>query len=181
MNFKEVEEKVQVALDKLSKNEQKIIANNISERAITHKLAEYLQQEFPDYDVDCEYNRNFEEGRDRPKFIEVIRRKVFEMIEDGIKHKTLEEVKDQVSTYPDIIVHERLANDRNLLVVEVKKSNNNNNADWSIDDEKLNYFTDQKKEYKFQLGLHIEIFVKNEWEEPKLRWFIDGKESEKLL
>ena len=29
-----------------------------NERSLTHKLAEYLQCEFPDWHVDCEYNRH---------------------------------------------------------------------------------------------------------------------------
>ena len=34
-----------------------LLRGNVHERSVTHKLAEYLQQEFLDWNVDCEYNR----------------------------------------------------------------------------------------------------------------------------
>ena len=33
-----------------------LLHHNIYERSITHKLAEYLQYNFPNFNVDCEYN-----------------------------------------------------------------------------------------------------------------------------
>ncbi|HWY80068.1 MAG TPA: hypothetical protein VNW29_06960 [Candidatus Sulfotelmatobacter sp.] len=35
-----------------------LLANNLSERSTTHKLAEYYQHYFSEWNVDCEYNRN---------------------------------------------------------------------------------------------------------------------------
>jgi hypothetical protein len=64
----------------------------VNERSITHKLAEYLQRQFPYWHVDCEYNRR----ENRIKEIEGKR------------------------LFPDIIVHKRRLSD-NLLVIEVKK------------------------------------------------------------
>ena len=39
------------------KAEGDLLQLNANERSITHKLAEYLQREFSDWNVDCEYNR----------------------------------------------------------------------------------------------------------------------------
>lgn len=36
--------------------ERYLLENNANERSLTHKLAEYLNLEFQDFDVDCEYN-----------------------------------------------------------------------------------------------------------------------------
>lgn len=33
-----------------------LLRKNSSERSITFKLAKYLQDQYKDYDVDCEYN-----------------------------------------------------------------------------------------------------------------------------
>ncbi|MGA2162566.1 MAG: hypothetical protein ABSG28_10305 [Methanoregula sp.] len=63
------------------------------ERAATHRIAIYLEKQFPDWDVDCEYNRK---GR----------------IRKGLP--------DIGSVRPDIVIHHR-DTDENLLVFEVKK------------------------------------------------------------
>lgn len=39
-------------------NDRYLLENNLNERAITHKLAEYYQLLFREWNVDCEYNRN---------------------------------------------------------------------------------------------------------------------------
>jgi hypothetical protein len=78
---------------------------DVNERSLTHKLAEHLQVEFQDWNVDCEYNRN------------------------GSLPKRLKSSGDSVSTddtegktvFPDIIVHHRQSKD-NFVVIEAKKS-----------------------------------------------------------
>ncbi|MDA3813601.1 MAG: hypothetical protein PF570_05035, partial [Candidatus Cloacimonetes bacterium] len=91
-----LQEKVNRALDKIKINEQKIIANDISERTITHKLAEYLQVVIKEYDVDCQYNRTSDFGPNKPKYLDI-----YEYNQKRIKHlKDVSMFKDQVSTYP---------------------------------------------------------------------------------
>lgn len=92
------------ALRELMVRDRYLLVHDVSERAITHKLAEYLQPLFRTWDVDCEYNRN---GVD-PKRIHIWRGP--------------EAVRPQdVNSNPDVIVHERGTNGRNLLIVEAKK------------------------------------------------------------
>ncbi len=74
-------------------SEEYLLDVNVSERAMVHRFAVHLEDKFPGYRVDCEYNRNHYV----PKTL------------DGHKR------------YPDIIVHKRCTPD-NLLVIEVKKS-----------------------------------------------------------
>jgi len=50
--------KINVGLNLLIENDNYLLINDVSERAITHKLAEYYQNLFPKWNVDCEYNKN---------------------------------------------------------------------------------------------------------------------------
>ena len=57
MDFKELELKLEKAIRMLFKNDLFLLKIKAHERSIAHKFAEYLQQEFSEYHVDCEYNR----------------------------------------------------------------------------------------------------------------------------
>ena len=119
-----------------------LLKNNLNERSITHKLAEYIQKYFSDYNVDCEYNRNMADI----KKIELISQKnISETDAEG----------NTVSVYPDIIIHKRGSNDSNLIVIEVKKANSNNNFK-TFDCEKLKAFTDPTK-LKYKYGIYLEL------------------------
>ncbi|MHA1749061.1 MAG: hypothetical protein ACTSYF_10535 [Promethearchaeota archaeon] len=93
-----------------------MLENDVSERAITHKLAEYIQEQFPDWNVDCEYNR------------------------DGHDPKRVNLINGPDKVYPDIIVHKRGPNGPNLMVVEVKKSNDTRQNGEEHDRQKLNAY-----------------------------------------
>jgi len=96
----EIKKKVYICIRQLLKNDLHLLEIRANERSIAHKLAEYLQQQFPDWHVDVEYNRH------------------------GVKIKRISEKK----VYPDIIVHLRNT-DLNLLVIELKCSNRSYNVD----------------------------------------------------
>ncbi len=53
-----IQTKMLRGLNILMKHDAYILINNVNERTITHKLAEYYQNIFPGWNVDCEYNRN---------------------------------------------------------------------------------------------------------------------------
>lgn len=61
MEIKNVEQKVNNALDELYKNDAYLFEHDLSERCIQHKFACYLeQQKFGDgFFIDCEYNRAY--------------------------------------------------------------------------------------------------------------------------
>ena len=83
---------------------------------------------------------------------------------------------EDFSVYPDIIVHRRLSNEHNLLVVEVKKSSSDIPHD--IDFEKLSAFTatDDCNPYHYLFGLFILLYVRTEPpRQPELTWFTDGE------
>src|SRR5258707_11889309 len=91
--------KLRSCIETLLTNDRELFVLNTREETITHKLAEYLTPTFPNWDVDCEYNRLFNEA------------------------KRLNIRGQVVHVIPDIIVHHRDTLD-NLLVIEAKKSNN---------------------------------------------------------
>jgi|YNPMSStandDraft_1061717.scaffolds.fasta_scaffold15950_3 hypothetical protein len=96
----EIKKKVEFCIRQLLGNDRDLLEIEVNERSIAHKLAEYLQQQFPKWHVDCEYNRH------------------------GIEIKKLGEAR----VYPDIIVHLRNT-PFNLLVIELKCSNKNYEGD----------------------------------------------------
>lgn len=162
------------ALEKLKRNEKGLIQNDINERTMAHRLAIYLGELFDDYNIDVEYNRNIEKGKHEPKYVSIIKdcflksyRKAKENGDD------IQMFLEQVTTYPDIIIHERGNNDHNLLVVEIKKSNNK--SDWEIDKKKLEGFTRQDDGYKYKLGVHLIIYISSSWKDPEYNWYVNGE------
>lgn len=139
MNHGTIQKKVNSALKKLREQDLHIIKNNSSERSITHMLAIYLKDEFSTYSVDCEYNRQ----GDIIKHLEVPRDKINW---DDLEAKTV---------FPDIIIHQRGSDDDNLLVIEVKKSSNQNGG--AFDKVKLKAFRKDPFNYKHSLFLKIDV------------------------
>jgi hypothetical protein len=103
----QLEEIVRSCLHELYNQDGQILAQDVGERTICGRLAMLMVPKFPGLSVDIEYNRK---GLGlEPKDIEMPN-------ENG--DLTTSKV------FPDIIVHERGDNLRNILVVEVKKSTN---------------------------------------------------------
>ena len=103
----EIRNKILRAYLRLLKNDGYLLTSKANERSITHRLAIYIEDEFPDYNVDCEFNRKGLE----PKKL------------DSFKKKVDTDDAKGVSVYPDIIVHHRGTAD-NLVVIEAKTSSN---------------------------------------------------------
>lgn len=131
-----VQELLAKALDAFHAAELHLLKTDASERSMTHRLALHLTPLFPEFDVDCEYNRD---GFD-------------------VKRLALHErpVQDDdteaVTVFPDIVVHRRGHNDANLLVIEVKKASAALNADYDM--LKLNAF---KSELKYRHAVHLTL------------------------
>lgn len=151
MNYEEVRGKLFMALNQLSKNDIWLLHNNLNERTIAHKLAEYLQQIFPEYHVDCEYNRDVEQNSGLKK-VSILKERY-----EAIKNEVIDGVSIDVSVFPDIIIHRRGTNKFNLLVIELKKSKNTNKGARDFDIEKLHSFTDQSERntLKYNYGVFL--------------------------
>ena len=138
----EVKKKVEIALGMLLKNDSFLLEHDVNERSISHKLAEYLQQLFPDYNVDCEYNKR---GEDIPKTIQ----KYWEKLKN-----------DNPLVYPDIIVHRRSTDD-NLLIIEAKNSSNGSRKERDYDLIKLKAYLSKGDKYLYKVAAFIEYPVGN--------------------
>ena len=134
---KEVLEKVKNAYRKFLKRDLYLLKVNANERSITHRFVIYLEEEFPDYHVDCEYNRN---GLD-PKRLYLFRKTICSDDENG------------TTVFPDIIIHHRGTNN-NFIVIEAKKTNNNGN-----DDEKLKAY---KKDLNYRHAFFVEFPINDD-------------------
>jgi len=55
-----VKERAITAIDRLLKNDLLLLQNDVNERSVSHKLAEYLQIVFQNLHVDCEHNRDLD-------------------------------------------------------------------------------------------------------------------------
>lgn len=143
----EIQEKVLNSIKKLFDEDIFLLKADANERSISHKLAIYLQDEFTELknlSVDCEYNRDMDFD---PKRMDDWKSRCAQEVEsDDVHAKTV---------YPDIIVHERGNNDNNLLVIEIKKSNNSDNG---CDKEKIKNFI---KDLNYDFGVFINIGVKD--------------------
>lgn len=112
---KEIETALENALSILKERDNLIIKSGVNERTLTHLLAMYIASEFEGYDVDCEYNRMGVDGKEMTKKI---------MIPQGMEDTTAVSDTEAKTVFPDIIVHKRDNADNNLLVIEAKKSSN---------------------------------------------------------
>jgi len=127
-----IEKSIWTALRRLFKRDAELLRYDVNERTITHKLAQYLEPEFPEWDVDCEYNRN----HDKTKRLKYLPGKLVSL------NNT-----DGTSVFPDIIVHKRMT-DENYVVIEVKKSTSNESPAF-----------DQQKLLAFKIELHYRFAV----------------------
>jgi hypothetical protein len=139
MTKEEINHALNEALRTLLEKDAYILSMDINERSISHKLAVYLEPFFTEWSVDCEYNRN----HDDPKKLEIQRRNVSN---DDTQARTV---------FPDIIVHKR-DTDENLLVIEMKKTTNQEND--AFDLHKLNAFRSQLR-YMFGVFLKVRTGV----------------------
>lgn len=163
------------AISDLEKNEDWLIRNDLSEKSITHKLALYIANYFPDYDIDCEYNGNIESegGRKRIKALK------YDLAEIKLLKKAELELETEIvdrAVFPDIIIHKRGRNDFNLCIIEAKKSTSRVNRQYDYLKLKA-YTTDYYgNDLNYQLGIFV-MFNIGMVQESELVIFKNGEES----
>src|SRR4051794_3012074 len=126
-------DKVVGALGDFYARESYLLERDIGERALTHRLAVALERQFPDWSVDCDYNRLGERIWRMPKASIV-------STDDDLGK----------SIYPDILVHRRDVPE-NLLAIEVRKAGNHQPPDH--DRHKLCAMTDPHLWFAYQIGV----------------------------
>jgi hypothetical protein len=153
-----------------------------SERAIAHRLATYIEQaigkgiiESEGLSVDCEYNRHLGGSK-----VHMIPEELVKIVENA--KRDAKSVSDDDSFYvfsiaPDIIVHRRGDDERNVLVVELKKDSNAEIPEY--DRLKLRCFTGRPPGYRYLLGAKV---TARDLVEPAKRelevteWYVGGDE-----
>lgn len=150
-----IEKKLHHALATMQQQDAHLLSADVNERSITHRLAMYLQAEFPDWHVDAEYNRDHDK-------IKRVRLATTSKETDDIDGHTV---------FPDIIVHRRNA-DENLLVIEVKKTGE---VGMGKDKEKLEAYTSPKNDggLGYSYGVHVVLNIGHG--EPTFQWFEAGR------
>lgn len=127
------------ALDTLLERDRHLFEVDANERSLTHRFGMYLQAQFEDWDVDCEYNRR---GADPKRYV---------------TGEWLVEVTntDGKTAYPDVIVHRR-GTDRNHLVLEFKKSTSQQ-GDGDDLRKLIAYKSDQRLSYEFAIFIELQV------------------------
>lgn len=172
MENKLIIELLKQSVDLLYKNDSYLIKHSVHEQDISHRIAYYFENLLNNYswykkssfNVDVEYNKNF----DDPK-------RVYSNCDDcGNARCYINQSSYYIDNYqspckPDIILHERGSNDNNILVIEIKKCNNECKEDFA----KLSAFTCNASNYKYKIGIYINID-----NQPSYKYFKDGQEVE---
>lgn len=167
ISFEDVKLLIENALYHFYKNDLKLIDYKtedkaVSERCMVFRIGWYIQNymskhaKWSSLDLDAEYNRCF--GHPKCMYKQTI---------DGIKEK----IGDAV---PDLLIHKRLENEKNLAVFEFKKSGSYEKSGRENDYKKLEYFTALTNEYKYKYGFWI-VLYKNK--KADIHIFINGKEK----
>ena len=151
-----VREGLLAALRTFGLRDSYLLRHDLHERTLTHKLAEYIQPLFPDWNVDCEYNRD---GHD-PKRVRIAAPAPLHEDEGS-------------NVFPDIIIHRRGTNEYNILVLEAKKSRDGGDGINERDRQKVEAFiADLKYRYGalvvFHVGdgatpFHAYMYCNDEW------------------
>jgi hypothetical protein len=185
MEKDKIKENLKKAIAELLEKDWWLLQQDLNERSISHRLALYLETLFPDYEVDCEYNGDVTEGNYGRKRIKFLREKLDELHKLTIRERGYDEEIISKTVYPDIVIHKRGCNERNLFIVEIKKSTNKRPEEREFDLEKLSAYTSDYwgNHLRYEIGIFIDFatrdsFKKGCFEENfELEFFQDGNKS----
>jgi hypothetical protein len=146
--------KVVTALSKFYARERFLLEHDLGERALTHRLAVHLEQQFRGWNVDCDYDRLGERTLRLP-------------------HGTIISTDDHLakSIYPDIVVHQREI-PNNLLTIEVRKATNHQPPEH--DRHKLQALTDPHLWFAYWIGVYLVLAKQSVVSDVYVGGIIDG-------
>ncbi len=133
--------KVVAALSEFYAREAYLFEKDLGERTLTHRLAVQLETQFPDWEVDCDYDRLGERTLLLPR-------------------GSIVSTDDHLgkSVYPDIVVHRREL-PHNLLAIELRKAINHQPP--QHDRHKLRALTDPSLWFAYGAGLYLVLARQN--------------------
>ena len=150
-------DKVVAAIAGLYASEAFLFEHDLGERTLTHRLAVHLERQFPDFDVDCDYDRLGERTLQLPR---------------GAIVSTDDHLGKSV--YPDIVVHQRQI-PNTLLAVEVRKAGNHQPVEH--DRHKLRALTDPHIWFAYWIGALVTLGKTNV---TSSEVYVAGKQDEEL-
>lgn len=158
MELNIINSKIINCLNKLYTEDKILFLRNkeqgLCERCLVFRFAHYLQDEFEEYFVDCDFNSSSINGTERSQ--KTIRN------QNGSGSK---------KRFIDIIVHKRTLNSNDdFICFEIKKWNNQKKKDFKKDENNLKILT---SDYGYKYGFHL-IFGKNQ-DETKLDIWQNGQ------
>ena len=155
--------KVIAAVQEFYARETFLLERDLGERALTHRLAVYVEKQFAGWQVDCNYDRLGERTLRLP-------------------HGTVISTDDHLgkSIYPDIVVHQRdIPN--NLMAIEARKDSNHQSLEH--DQHKLQALTDPHVWFAYWIGVLVilartgvsfsEVYAGGAIDSAASRWFAE--------
>jgi len=133
--------KVVSAIGEFYARETHLMEKDLGERTLTHRMAVYLEKQFPEWETDCDYNRLGERMLRLPK---------------GSIVSTDDDIGKSI--FPDIVVHHRGVPD-NLLAIEVRKAGNHHPPEH--DQHKLRALTDPHLWFAYRIGVFLTLGKKS--------------------
>jgi hypothetical protein len=164
------------AVGNFKKYDLKLLELAVHEQAISHRIAVYLERLFgigtkANLNVDCEYSKHLKDDK-----IAIIEPHYFLgkyprcSCNSCKKLENLEEIEEK-DFRPDIVVHTRGNDRKNVVALEVKKS-----RICPFDLAKLRALT-LPKGAKVVYGYELGVFLHFQNKEPKYIWFLSGEIS----
>jgi hypothetical protein len=175
MGYEELKHNVRAAVETFLANDKELLGLDAHEQSISHRIAVYLEQPFEGFNVDCEYNRHGVGSKD-VKLIKKLKSVRYSCRCDDCRNwSTGSQDKDNSSEKnlirPDVLVHERKIDEKNEIVIEIKKD-----QECEFDKEKLRALTLSKSKYG-EFGYKLGVFVYFPNNEAEYKWFENGVET----
>jgi predicted nucleotidyltransferase len=147
--------RIKSVLTKFAIEQEVLLLQDVHEEAITGSLLGYLEDEFSDldFDIDTQYNRRVLENELINKQAEFLIEKL--PLEQWPMNWDDNQKSIKKSILPDFIFHDRNGSNSNFLIIELKKSSNQNEADRLWDEIKLREMT--RRDLHYDYGLFIDI------------------------
>ncbi|GBF08136.1 hypothetical protein DAERI_230027 [Deinococcus aerius] len=161
-----------------------LIERKLNPKSLVHRLAVYLERQFPGFHTDCEYSRNSRVDEPTYDFPYMSRPRQRDLrrnlIRQGLSEPEAEAATQTVTgAYPDIIVHYREENHLNVLVVEVRLLGDARGWGSVLDaKEKLQRYTlpGEQGLFRYAVGLLVELGVTEGGDHTAVHQFRDGRE-----
>jgi hypothetical protein len=130
-------DRIVAALVEFYAREAFLFEHDLGERALTHRLAVHVERQFPDFEVDCDFDRL------GPRTL-------------NLPHGSIVSTDDHLgkSIYPDLVVHQR-AVPNNLFAIEVRKAVNHQAIEH--DRHKLRALTDPHIWFAYWIGVLLTL------------------------